>query len=106
MTALAVILVCAGVFFLLMGAIGLLRFPDFYTRMHAAGKSDTLGSLLVLTGLAFYEGIGITAVKILLIALFIFVTSPTATHAVARAALKNKMPLWTFEKAAREERAR
>ncbi len=104
MTALAVILVCAGVFFLLMGAIGLLRFPDFYTRMHAAGKSDTLGSLLVLTGLAFYEGFDITAVKILLIALFIFVTSPTATHAMARAALRNKMPLWTIEKG--EERAR
>ena len=104
MTALAVILVCAGVFFLLMGAIGLLRFPDFYTRMHAAGKSDTLGSLLVLTGLAFYEGFDITAVKILLIALFIFVTSPTVTHAMARAALRNKMPLWTIEKG--EERAR
>ena len=94
MIAVAVILVCAGVFFLLMGAMGLLRFPDFYTRMHAAGKSDTLGSLLVLTGLAFYEGADLTAVKILIIALFIFVTSPTATHAMARAALKNKMPLW------------
>ncbi len=104
MIVLAVILVCAGVFFLLMGSIGLLRFPDFYTRMHAAGKSDTLGSLLVLTGLAFYEGIDLTAVKILLIALFIFVTSPTATHAMARAALTNKMPLWTIEKG--EERAR
>ena len=89
-----------------MGAIGLLRFPDFYTRMHAAGKSDTLGSLLVLTGLAFYEGIDLTAVKILLIALFIFVTSPTATHAMARAAFKNKMPLWRMEKGKREERAR
>ncbi len=111
MTALAVILVCSGVFFLLMGAIGLLRFPDFYTRMHAAGKSDTLGSLLVLTGLAFYEGIDLTAVKILLIALFIFVTSPTATHAIARAALKNEMPLWKSEigkgeKGRGEERAR
>ena len=106
MTALAVVLVCSGVFFLLMGAIGLLRFPDFYTRMHAAGKSDTLGSLLVLTGLAFYEGIDLTAVKILLIALFIFVTSPTATHAMARAAFKNKMPLWTMEKGKRGERAR
>ncbi len=98
MTTLSVIRVSTGVFFLFMGAVGLLRFPDFYTRMHAAGKSDTLGSLLVLTGLAFYEGIDLTAVKILLIALFIFVTSPTATHAMARAALKNKMPLWTREK--------
>ncbi len=97
MTALAVVFVCAGVFFLLMGAIGLLRFPDFYTRMHAAGKSDTLGSLLVLTGLASYGGLDLPSVKILFIALFIFVTSPTATHAMARAAFKNKMPLWTNE---------
>ncbi len=106
MIVLAVILVCAGVFFLLMGSIGLLRFPDFYTRMHAAGKSDTLGSLLVLTGLACYEGIDLTAVKILLIALFIFVTGPTATHAIARAALKNEMPLWKSEIGKGEERAR
>lgn len=97
MTALAVVLVCAGVFFLLMGAIGLLRFPDFYTRMHAAGKSDTLGSLLVLTGLALYGGLDLPSVKILFIALFIFVTSSTATHAMARAAFKSKMPLWTKE---------
>lgn len=94
MTVVAVIFVCSGVFFLLMGAIGLLRFPDFYTRMHAAGKADTLGSLLVLIGLAFYEGFDLSAVKILSIAIFIFVTSPAATHAMARSALKNKMPIW------------
>ena len=94
MTVVAVFLVCSGVFFLLAGALGLLRFPDFYTRMHAAGKADTLGSLLVLTGLAAYQGFDLTAIKMLVIALFIFVTSPTATHAIARAALVNKMPLW------------
>ena len=106
MTTISVVFVCAGVFFLLMGAIGLLRFPDFYTRMHAAGKSDTLGSLLVLTGLVFYEGIDLNAIKILSVALFIFVTSPTAIHAIARAALKNKMPLWTMEKDGGEGTAR
>ena len=98
MMVFSVALVCTGVFFLLMGAIGLLRFPDFYSRMHAAGKSDTLGSLLVLAGLAFYEGIDLTSVKILSVALFIFVTSPTATHAIARAALQNKMPFWTNDR--------
>ena len=95
MTALTVALTCLGVFFLLMGAIGLLRFPDFYTRMHAAGKCDTLGSLLLLTGLACYGELDLASVKILLIALFLFLTSPTATHAIARAAFKNQMPLWT-----------
>ena len=56
MTAAAAVLVCLGVFFLMMGAIGLVRFPDFYARMHAAGKCDTLGALLVLVGLAMYHG--------------------------------------------------
>ena len=97
MTLLAVGFVSLGVFFLFMGAIGLLRFPDFYTRMHAAGKCDTLGSLLVLMGLAFYAGLSLTSVKILLIALFIFVTSPTATHAMARAAFTHDVPLWKQE---------
>lgn len=97
MTVLVIVLTCSGVFFLLMGAIGLLRFPDFYTRMHAAGKCDTLGSLLVLAGLACYGEFGLSSVKILLIAFFLFLTSPTATHAIARAAFKNQMALWTKE---------
>jgi multicomponent Na+:H+ antiporter subunit G len=97
MILLSIVLIGSGAFFLLMGAIGMLRFPDFYTRMHAAGKCDTLGSLLVLTGLACYGGLSLASVKILLIALFIFLTSPTATNAIARAAFKNKMPLWTSE---------
>ena len=95
MTLLAGFLICSGVFFLFMGAVGLIRFPDFYTRMHAAGKCDTLGSLLVLTGLALHEGIGLASAKLLIIAVFIFFTSPTATHAIARAAHKNRVPLWS-----------
>ena len=97
MTGVVMTLVGSGVFFLLMGAVGLLRFPDFYTRMHAAGKCDTLGTLLIVTGLAFYGGVGLASVKMLLIAVFIFLTSPTATHAIARAALKNRVALWTKE---------
>ena len=84
-----------GVLFLLLGAIGILRFPDCYTRMHAAGKCDTLGSLLVVSGLAFYHGVSLESAKILFIAVFIFLTSPTSTHAIARAALRNGLPLWT-----------
>ena len=95
MTVVAMVLVSAGVFFLLAGAVGLVRFPDFYTRMHAAGKCDTLGSLLVLTGLACYEGLHLTSFKLLGIALFIFITSPTATQAMARAAQRHNIPWWT-----------
>ena len=97
MTAVAVALILLGVFFLFMGSVGLIRFPDFYARMHAAGKCDTLGSLLLLAGLACYGGVTIASIKILAIALFIFLTSPTATHAIARAALKHQMAHWPAE---------
>jgi len=100
MTFVAGGLVCAGVFFLLTGAIGLIRFPDFYTRMHAAGKCDTLGSLLVLIGLASHQGLDLASVKLVVIALFIFFTSPTATHAIARAAHRNRLPMWTHKDSA------
>ena len=91
----SIILVSLGVFFLLLGAIGILRFPDTYTRMHAAGKCDTLGALLVVSGLAVHHGVSLESAKILFIAVFIFLTSPTATHAIARAARRRELPLWT-----------
>jgi multicomponent Na+:H+ antiporter subunit G len=91
----SITLVSLGVLFLLLGAVGILRFPDCYTRMHAAGKCDTLGSLLVVSGLAVYHGVSSESAKILFIAVFIFLTSPTATHAIARSALRNELPLWT-----------
>ena len=97
MTVLAVAFVSAGIFFLVTGAAGLLRFPDFYTRMHASGKCDTLGALLVLVGIACHEGASLTSVKILLIAGFIFLASPTATHAIARSALRHQNALWPEE---------
>ena len=97
MTLLSVAFVSAGVFFLVAGAAGLLRFPDFYTRMHASGKCDTLGALLVLVGIACHEGASLASVKILLIAAFIFLASPTATHAIARSALRHQHALWPEE---------
>ena len=72
-----------------------MRFPDFYSRMHATGKSDTLGALLSLIGLALYNGFSLVSVKILFIVLFIFLTSPTATHAILRAAFDSEVAPWT-----------
>ena len=95
MNIVCIVLLSLGVLFLLLGAVGILRFPDCYTRMHAAGKCDTLGSLLIVSGLAFYHGVSLESAKILFIAVFIFLTSPTSTHAIARAALRNELPLWT-----------
>ena len=95
--AATVILIALGVFFLALGAVGLLRFPDYFSRMHAGGKCDTLGSLLLLAGLACYGGVTLASLKILGIALFIFLTSPTATHAIARAAYRHEEQHWPEE---------
>lgn len=75
-----------GGFFLIAGGVGLLRFPDFYTRMHAAGMTDTLGAALLLFGMVLQSGDPLTAVKLVLIGFFIFFTSPTSTYAIANAA--------------------
>ena len=79
-------LLVAGSIFVLIGALGLIRLPDFYTRLHAAGITDTLGAELILLGLMFQAGLSLVTVKLILISLLIFFTSPTATHAVANAA--------------------
>jgi len=76
----------AGLFFVLAGTIGVLRLPDFYTRLHAAGMTDTLGAELILLSLIFQSDSLQMTLKILLVAFFLLVTSPTATHAVAHAA--------------------
>ena len=77
----------AGGAFCIVGGIGFLRMPDFYTRIHAASVTETLGAGLILLGLALQAGVGLVAVKLLMVGLLIFFTSPTATHALARAAL-------------------
>lgn len=81
------LLLCAGGFFCIAGGLGLLRMPDFYTRMHAASVVDTLGAGLILLGLILQAGFTLVAVKLLMIGLLIFFASPTAGHALARAAL-------------------
>ncbi|MBL4623009.1 MAG: monovalent cation/H(+) antiporter subunit G [Immundisolibacteraceae bacterium] len=81
------LLLLSGCACLLISAIGLLRMPDLFTRMHAAGIGDTLGAILVLAGLMLQAGLSITLVKLVLILFFLLFTSPTACHALARAAL-------------------
>ncbi|MCF8082284.1 MAG: monovalent cation/H(+) antiporter subunit G [Deltaproteobacteria bacterium] len=78
----------AGFFFFFTATLGLLRLPDFYSRLHATGKGDTLAVLFSMVGLAVYEGLSITSIKILLIAVFMFLAQPTATHAISRAAFR------------------
>ena len=77
----------AGGLFSIVGGVGLLRMPDFFTRMHAASVTDTLGAGLMLIGLVLQAGLTLVAVKLLFLGLFILFTSPAATHALVKAAL-------------------
>ena len=76
----------AGSIFILTGGIGLLRFPDFYTRIHAAGITDTMGAWLILIGLMFAAGWSLVTAKLVMLLLFLAITSPLSSHALAKAA--------------------
>ncbi|MBA7471982.1 Na(+)/H(+) antiporter subunit G1 [subsurface metagenome] len=97
-TIVAMVLMVGGVFFLTVSSIGLLRLPDFYARTHAVGKSETLGAILTLSGLAVYNGWELSTFKILFILIFVLIANPTATHAIARAALRSGLAPWTRKK--------
>jgi multicomponent Na+:H+ antiporter subunit G len=85
------IILLAGAVFLLIGAIGVLRFPDFYTRLHAVSVCDTMGAGLVLVGLMLQGGLSLVTVKLVLMFYFMMFTGPTAVHALAEAALQGKL---------------
>ncbi len=87
-------LLVAGAGFCLVGGLGLVRLPDVYTRMHAAGVIDTMGAGLVVLGLILQGGLTLVSVKLALIMLFIVFTSPTSTHALAQAALAGGVAPW------------
>ena len=87
-----------GGIFCIVGAIGLLRMPDFYTRMHAASVIETLGAGLILLGLILQAGLTLVTVKLLMLGVLILFVSPTATHALARAAMvRGLKPLLAIE---------
>ncbi|MGH8614732.1 MAG: monovalent cation/H(+) antiporter subunit G [Gammaproteobacteria bacterium] len=77
----------AGGFFALVSAVGVLRMPDFFTRLHAAGIADTLTVMLIVSGLVLHAGLSLASTKLILILFFLLFTTPTATHALAKAAL-------------------
>lgn len=92
--ALAVLLLAGGLFFHGVAALGVLRMPDFYTRLHAVSKAETLGVLLTLAAVALWAGPTLTAVKILFVAIFLFLANPTSTHAIGRAAFRTGVRPW------------
>jgi len=74
-----------GLFFFMVGTVGILRFPDVFTRAHSAAKCDTLGAMLSMVGLIIYNGFNFVSLKIVLILIFVWITNPTATHLIAKA---------------------
>ena len=87
----AVIFIIGGVFFFFVGTVGLVRMPDVFCRLHATTKCDTMGSSLSLIGVMIYHGFSIISLKLFIILLFIFITSPTASHIIAKAAHNKKV---------------
>ena len=83
----------AGSIFCIIGATGLLRVPDFWTRTHAAGVTDTMGAGLILVGLMFQAGLSLVAVKLVMILVFLYIAGPTAGHALYRAAHGYGVPM-------------
>lgn len=94
LSILSILFVVCGFFFFTTATIGLIRFPDFFTRLHATGKGDTLAVLLSLIGIAFYEGFTLVSFKIVCIAVFMFLAQPTATHAISKAGLRYGLNPW------------
>lgn len=94
MKIVAILFLLAGFFFTAVAAVGVLRFPDFYTRMHASGKADTLGIALSLVGLAVYEGFSLVSIKIMFISIFVLLANPIGTHVLARAAYRSGVKPW------------
>ncbi len=88
-------LLLAGSLFALVGGIGILRLPDLFTRLHAAGITDTMGAGLILAGLTIHGGMSLVTVKLVLILCFLWYSSPVSTYALARAALAGgQEPFW------------
>lgn len=95
MSVLGGVLLILGFLFVLAGVIGILRLPDFYARLHAMGKCDTLGVGLMVAGLALQPGVFQHSLKMFLILVFVGLANPTATHALGRAALHAGLKPWT-----------
>lgn len=88
-TILSGFFIALGVVALLIGSLGLLRLPDVYCRIHAVGMIDTAGASFIILGMIIHEGFTLVTVKLVLIGVFMFFTSPIATHAVAQVAYKS-----------------
>lgn len=91
---LTVLFLAGGAFFMITGAVGLVKFPDFYTRLHATGKCDTMGQILIIVGCMMYEGFDFITLKLFLVSAFYLLAGPAATHAIMKAAYVTGVKVW------------
>lgn len=100
---LAALFMMGGAIFFLASAIGMMRLPDFYSRIHASGNSETLGCMLSFIGLMIYEGATLTTVKMALVFLIVFLANPIGSHILSKAAYKSGHKVWTLQDLKKEE---
>jgi multicomponent Na+:H+ antiporter subunit G len=91
------VLAVGGVFFGVVAVVGLVRLPDLYTRAHSTSKSETLGAVLILAAVAIAFESTLSTLKVVLLLLFMFLTNPTAAHAIVRAAAEQGIEPWTVD---------
>jgi len=94
MEILSIIFIVAGLFFLIVAAIGVTRLPDVFSRSHAISLTDSLGAFLMLIGIALHEGLGTNMLKILVVLSLLYIINPVITHATVRAALRSGIKPW------------
>jgi multicomponent Na+:H+ antiporter subunit G len=103
--SISILFVIIGIIFMLVGSIGIIRLPDFYSRTHSTSKSDTLGIIFVILGLVIYEGFTQSSFKLILVVLFIALSNPIGTHALARAAYKDGLnPFYSDDELKEEDK--
>lgn len=83
-----------GCFLILIASIGVIRFPDFFSRMHSAGKGDTMGQACIIIGLIIYSGFNLVSLKLIMIMIMIMIINSTASHYLAKAAYKKGVKPW------------
>ena len=98
-TPVSIGLILVGLFFLLVAAIGVVRFPDVYTRAHAVSLTDSLGAFFLLSGLAIYEGFTVNLIKILVVLVLLYLLNPVIAHATVRSAYRSGLQPWSREDA-------
>ena len=109
MNLFVVICLCIGFFFFLGGTVGIIRMPDFYSRLHPAGKLDTLGLFAMVSGLAVYNlhhfslGALLLSIKMMLVIFFVFLSSPTATHSIVDAGMRAGLSPWTRKESSQKQ---